>query len=448
MKKNIIVSIFGWLKSFFSELGRVFTHKEKIIIFFFAIIFIGAGFILLYDNFIKFSKEAPVAGGTYREGVVAKIPEELTDTINRLTKIGLTRFDDQGKIAPAVALSWEVSADVKNFTFTIKSDYSRDEVIGVLEKQKDKWPNIQIKPQDNDKIVFSFPDAYSPFLASTTMPVLPYGVYKLENNKDTDLTFIRNDKYIGQKPYLDKIVLKIYPDKENLDRAYKSKEIDGVYYAENAEDYPLSNMYDFSLPRYNMMFFNTSREIFKDKDIRKKITNGEKLDSEININVVALDTKKYRQIVEEFAQKWPSQNIKATVYYKSPNELLGTIIPKRDYDILFYGLNYGADPDPYPFWHSTQSGDIGLNLSNFSNIDADVALEDARKTTDEKIRQEKYTEFWKILADEAPAVIISQDTWSFAVGNKFKGVATGWSVGPEDRFLKITEWYTKTKRIK
>lgn len=448
MKNNILLSFFRWIQEFFKKLNGVFNYGERLIIISAMVVLIATGSLLIYDNYKKTTHEVAVAGGIYKEGIVAKNSDELVDTTNRLTKLGLTQFADDGTIIPAVAQTWEISSDVKTYTFTIKSNYNRDDVIKELERQKDKWPNISISSKDNDKIVFSFPDSYAPFLASTTSPVLPYGPYKLQKDQGTELIFVKNPDYIGSKPYLDKIVLEIYPDLENLTKAYKAKEIDGAYLVEDESLFKMANFYEFKLPRYNMMFFNTDREVLKDKTIRQKIKNYDKLDNPLTLNLVSVDNDKYHTIVKGLQDKFSGMNITLNVYYKSANDIITQIIPKRDYDILVYGLDYGADPDPYPFWHSTQSGEKGYNLSNFSNIDADVALEDARKTSDVKVRAEKYNAFWNIFNDEVPAVILSQDEWKFAVSNKFKGISTGWSVGPEDRFLKISDWYTKTKRVK
>ncbi len=446
--KNKLFAFFAWIKSFFTTLGSVFSAGEKIIISALVIILIVSGIVLLRHSYLDTTTEVANYGGTYREGVVVKNKDELTGTVNRLTKIGLTAFDDKGNIIPEVAESWEVSEDTTTYTFTIKSNFSRDEIVKTVEKQKDIWPGIQISPEADNKIIFKFPQSYSPFLASTTEPILPYGPYKLVNNGVTEMNFVRNDDFYKGKPYLEKIVIDIYPNNTELVKAYKAKDIDGVYYVENSVDYKQLNSYTFSLPRYNMIFFNTTRDVFKDKEVRKNIAEGKTLEQPINITLVSLDNEKNRALVSDLQTKWQAQNITMDVYYKSAEELINNIIPARDYDVLVYGLNYGVDPDPYPFWHSTQAVSTGLNLSNFSNIDADVALEEARKTSDPKTRQEKYDEFWQIFNAEVPAIIVSQDQWTFGVSDKYHGITTGYTINPEDRFANIKDWYLKTKRVK
>lgn len=450
MKKINFSYYFKWLKIFFAHIFEAFSRREKIIMLSLAALCIIFGAIMLYTHWLNTTNEVADYGGVYKEGIVIKDTDDLADTINRLTKIGLTRFDDNGNIIGEVAESWEISDDVTTYTFKIKEQFSRDEVLKELEKQKDKWSGISISAKDDDKVEFKFAQPFSPFLASTTAPVLSYGPYKLVNKNSKEVTLEANNDFHLGRPYLDEIDLKIYPDQENLLKAYKEKQIDGIYKIDdikNESQYPKANFYSFNLPRYDMVFFNTDHDIFKDKELRQKIARGEKLDSEIKATVVVLDTEDNHKKLEELSQTWAELGLNTEVFYKNSSDLIGNIIPNRDYDILVYGLDYGYDPDPYPFWHSTQSGSTGFNLSNFSNIDADVLLEDARKTANQDERNQKYEEFWNIFNDEVPAYIISRDHWTFGVSNKYQGIRLGHSITPKDRFLYVNEWYTKTKRV-
>ena len=68
---------------------------------------------------------------------------------------------------------------------------------------------------------------------------------------------------------------------------------------------------------------------------------------------------------------------------------LKDIIKNRDYDALLYGQALGSLPDLYPFWHSTQINDPGLNLSEYQNKNADQLLKDARETLDDQTKAQK-----------------------------------------------------------
>ena len=122
-------------------------------------------------------------------------------------------------------------------------------------------------------------------------------------------------------------------------------------------------------------------------------------------------------------------------------------IRSREYDALLYGEIVGPDPDPYPFWHSSQNEGGGLNLAVFSNRRVDELLEKARGATKAEDREPMYKEFQDILAEEVPAIFLYSPTYTYAVARKVGGIDTGTVFTPADRFGGMTGWYVKTKRV-
>ena len=121
------------------------------------------------------------------------------------------------------------------------------------------------------------------------------------------------------------------------------------------------------------------------------------------------------------------------------------VLRPRKYDALLYGEITGLDPDPYPFWHSSQSRDPGLNLSVYYRKDIDKVLEDARAATNPDARAGKYVEFQRLFSDELPALILYRPDYHYVVGKKLHGLTTEWVVSPRDRFNEVTSWYTRVK---
>jgi len=108
------------------------------------------------------------------------------------------------------------------------------------------------------------------------------------------------------------------------------------------------------------------------------------------------------------------------------------------------GRFLGADPDPYAFWHSSQSNQDGFNIANFSNQEVDQLLEDARLITEKTSRQEKYKKFQEIIAEEVPAIFMYSPTYTYVQVNSVKGFDVNNVLLPADRFANINEWYVKT----
>ena len=115
--------------------------------------------------------------------------------------------------------------------------------------------------------------------------------------------------------------------------------------------------------------------------------------------------------------------------------------------MLLFGENLGSDPDPFPFWHSSQNEYPGLNLAIFSNKTVDQLLEDARKTSDWETRKKDYLQFQKIVAQELPAIFLYNQTYTYPQDSSVKGFDVKNISMPSDRFANLSEWYEKTKRI-
>jgi ABC-type transport system substrate-binding protein len=125
---------------------------------------------------------------------------------------------------------------------------------------------------------------------------------------------------------------------------------------------------------------------------------------------------------------------------------LKTIIKNRDYDALLYGEALGSEPDLYPFWHSTQINDPGLNLSAYQNKKADQLLKDARETQDPDLKIQAYEKLQEIVLADLPALFLYNSDYLYWVSGKVKGVNTEKIIDPAKRFENIINWYINTKR--
>jgi len=164
---------------------------------------------------------------------------------------------------------------------------------------------------------------------------------------------------------------------------------------------------------------------------------------EVDLTTVSQsENEKTAHIVKE---SWQKIGIKVNLKIVSSSKIKD-IIKTRNYEALLYGIITGFDPDPYPFWHSSQNQDPGLNLAVFSNREVDHVLEDARKSNDEQIRKDKYTHFQNIINEEAPAIFLYSPTYTYVLPTKIKGFEATRIAQPSDRFINIENWYIKTRK--
>ena len=120
-------------------------------------------------------------------------------------------------------------------------------------------------------------------------------------------------------------------------------------------------------------------------------------------------------------------------------------IKNRNYEVLIYGVLLGADSDPFPFWHSSQTTSPGLNLANFINRTADDQLEKARASFDLTERTKLYYNFQKILAADLPAIFLYTTTYLYPMDMSVQGFNQYRIYQPADRFAGIGKWYLRTR---
>jgi ABC-type transport system substrate-binding protein len=122
------------------------------------------------------------------------------------------------------------------------------------------------------------------------------------------------------------------------------------------------------------------------------------------------------------------------------------VIKLRDYEILLFGEVLGMTPDPYPFWHSSQIKDPGLNLSVYESKEADKLLEEAHQSLEEEKRKETLEKFQEILLKDMPAVFLYNPDYLYFVSEEIKGLTTKIISDTSQRLSGIEDWYIKTKR--
>jgi len=309
----------------------------------------------------------------------------------------------------------------------------------------------------------------------------PFKLTKIEQQREgTSITLKANKGYYLKSPYINKFIFKIYRNKEELLKAFSKKQILGFLDGENEQ----ADGYKIILPYYKVIFFNcdspnldkATRQALvlatNKQEILSNIKWAEQIDSPIlpnflgykevarptydlekaksilakskiinkTLTLLASQSEENQQVTEILKKQWEALGIQIDTTILS-NPLLDQEIASRNYDLLLTGVNQKTDPDPYPFWHSSQASETGLNLSSFKNKEADRLLAEARQSMDQNFRREKYEKFIDIIQSEAPAIFLYQPIYFYRVNGIVKGVGGAEAVGKNDRFWNIENWY-------
>lgn len=168
---------------------------------------------------------------------------------------------------------------------------------------------------------------------------------------------------------------------------------------------------------------------------------------EISLTITTVNQSLTFSTAEMIKEQWEKVGIKVNIEALDLNDLERDVIKPRKFEALIFGKAFESIPDFFPFWHSSQKTDLGLNLSMFESEKADKLLEEIRKEFDSSLRAEKIMELEKIINDDIPAVFLYNPDFLYLTANKIKGINSGMIVNPSFRFLDVQNWYIKTKRI-
>lgn len=179
-----------------------------------------------------------------------------------------------------------------------------------------------------------------------------------------------------------------------------------------------------------------------DKDgIREKDTQR------LHFKLVTTDWPEYVHTAEVVQKQWRAIGVETQIEHFGPGAIQQSAVRPREYDILLFGEILAANPDPYPFWHSTQVKSPGLNFAALKNPDIDKLLEQARQSFDAADRQKKYQDFQAKFLELRPAIVLYRPYYLFATKNYVRGIDISSVDLPASRFNAIENWHVKTKRV-
>lgn len=331
------------------------------------------------------------------------------------------------------------------------------------------------------------------------------------NGSVRSYTLEKNKAYYGHVPYIDRIVFRFYPDYLTALDALQNKNVMSIGYLPRDLTGKVSGkkriaLHQIPLAQYTAVFFNADRnDALKDKTVRQALAYatdeagiidqvlhgngavatgpilpgfpgyseqksyeynpekaakmlldaGWKLDGEVlkkgsvplAITLTIVDQGEYPAVAEAIRQSWRQIGAQVTIDTVSRAQIEKDRIIPRNYQALLYGAVIGADPDPYPFWHSSQRIHPGVNLTSYGNRKADELIEQARQTNDEQKRTDLYTAFQGIIAEDVPAVFIYSPLYAYPVSSGVQGIGARRVALPSDRLIGIDQWYINTTRV-
>lgn len=482
---------------------------------------------------------------------------QVDEDVAGLVFTGLMRADRAGEIVPDIAASVQVEQDGRVWTFEIRADARwhdgapvvADDVVYTVSLLQDPtyagpyaeaFRGVTADRVATKVVRFTLPGQYGPFAGSTTFALLPAhrlaavpypalardpfdqrpvgtGPFKFGTAEGKDITLLANlDFYRTRpdraRPYLDKLVLRSYPDTSAALMALARGELDGVSGiasadAERARGLRTVAIYSYPTNDFSALFLDVRPEkaVFRDRAVRQAmataIDRGRVLELAIDGRGRVADSfvppgswaypreiHRYRHSVEEavamledagwrdtdadgvrdkggvalrfgiassdegvrisagsvIVDQLARVGIQAQLRTVPFQQLVDEVIRPRSFDALLVGIASTPDPDPYAFFHSSQSSDPGFNFSGFSTLPMDRSLEAARRTADRERRRELYEPVFQTIANEVPVVFLYFSDHLYAQHTSVKGLKIAPILEPTQRFWDVEDWYLRT----
>lgn len=360
--------------------------------------------------------------------------------------MGLTSISFDGTPKPAIAKSWKIEKDGKQYTFFLKNNiYFTNGTKLTSNEITYNFSDVSVTRPSKDRIVFTLKDSYSPFLITVSRPIFkkgfvgtgPYIVkqIKINGNFVQTLTLALKSDLYKTKTY------QFYPSFEVLKVAYGLGEVskaiglsDAVYNDISFKKF--SNTTVNKKVNYNQLislFYNTTDNTLSDKRLRTALTyalpdtfpQGERAfgpvspysyayardftlnydleqaklllsatqtgtaGAKLKVNIKTLH--RYKTTAEEIAKLWKKIGVETKITQVDT-------VPTQ-FQMFLGNFFLPLDPDQYTLWHSNQNN----NITNFDNKRIDKLLEDGRKITNLEERKRIYADFQKYLLADSPA---------------------------------------------
>jgi peptide/nickel transport system substrate-binding protein len=327
----------------------------------------------------------------------------------------------------------------------------------------------------------------------------PFKFKSLVRNSDGDLkeySLAANTDYYNQAPYLKGINFKFFANLEEAIAALNDKQIAGLNYlpfADRALVLAKNSLqfHDLSQPRIVSLFFNSAKnKAVADKEVRLSLARAINKDQllqdvfagvysradgpiwsgssvynqdlvkydyapdlaastikskPLSLALTVIDSGNNLAVAEKLKAYWEAVGVKVEIKTVA-SEQAAAMVKDRNFEVLLYGQSVGGDPDVYAFWHSSQTGGRGLNLSAYNSAEVDKLLTEARVSSNPAERQEKYQKLQRLVTSDLPAIFLYSPAYTYVQAKALRGFSGTAIIEPADRFNGANTWYIKTSK--
>jgi len=167
----------------------------------------------------------------------------------------------------------------------------------------------------------------------------------------------------------------------------------------------------------------------------------------LSLSISTGDAPELKTAAEIIQKQWQKIGALVSVKIFEVSDLNQNIIRPRKYDALLFGEVIGRDHDLYPFWHSSERNDPGLNIALYTNLKVDKTLESLRKTSDPVEKDILLKKFNTEIQTDTPAVFLYSPYFIYIVPQKVHNITLGELNSVSERFSNVHEWYIEKDSV-
>jgi len=317
-----------------SLLPKILSKQERYLLLFLLLIMAGSVVAIPVNTFFHFTKPEAAFGGSIQEGIIGE-PRHINPLLSqsdadrdmvRLIYSGLLKYNEDGKLIPDLAKSYDISSDELSYTIYLKENakwhdgepVTAEDVIFTIQtaqnpdfgsSQRINWQGIEFEKVDDRTLIFRLKNKYAQFLNNLTLPLLPEhiwnnvkpinfalselnlkpigsGPYAFKKLQKDSLGHIRlyelssNKEFYDGRPFIDKLQLKFYGSEDEMINAYNKNDVENLSLISSQNLKKLKfkkrlEIRNLEMPRYFGLFFNQNQsKTLADKNIRLALAHG------------------------------------------------------------------------------------------------------------------------------------------------------------------------------
>lgn len=180
-----------------------------------------------------------------------------------------------------------------------------------------------------------------------------------------------------------------------------------------------------------------------DEELMRFTKNG----SVLSVDISTVTNSELQKAAEVIKNNWENIGVETTVSLYGNSELNQNILRPRNFEGLLFGYILDRNFDLFPFWHSSERNDPGMNLSIYTNLTVDEMLEKYQKEEEAKKRVSLLENIDENIKTDIPAFFLYSPHFLYALPEKVQNISIGHITAPEDRFLNIHEWFIETDSV-